>query len=205
MPSVLRQVLIFATFFSVFYLVGVLLDVSTGFKYGIRDSLTASAMQAKSMVGRWIGAGKKGWFWTPFLALTYILSPFLFVFAFLVAISDIVRADAVHWEDGKRTVYPGRTLTLDDISKNPKVSGRWFDFKLAGLLGDNDRSGVLYMGKPVPAGWTPENQIEEADRKAAVDLKFRRIGISGQYWYAPPADADQDISLADVLSNSIEG
>jgi len=183
-----KKFFVFITFFLVFGMVGAIADLLTGGSYGIRVAMVEGGKMASVRTRNWIAQIKRGWIFSPVLALSFLISPVIFVFMFLLYLFDTYRAYQVFYDDdGKRVVYPTRALRDDDIVDQ---DGAGF---LAGLFRGTG-TGILYQGRPIP-----DNFKEKARQTAAVMSKAKDLGwgvtkIGGVEFLTPPQDApDQRI------------
>lgn len=191
MLSLIKRVMIFLTFFLVFGLLGVALDLLTGGKYAIRVTLEEGRQVASLRVRAWLNTVKRGWVFSPVLFLGFVISPVLFIFAFLVYIVDSYRAYQVYYsDDGKRIVYPSRNISDADVIASGSRTG-W----LSRFFGPG-QSGFIYMGKAMPDNFKLYvNQTPLVVAKAK-ELGWRMVTIQGQDFLAPPLE-DPTAALED--------
>lgn len=196
MLSLIKRVLIFSCVFILFGASFWLVDLFTKGKYGLFEKAKLARGIATTRIHGFLSVGFAAWWRSPILFVSYVISPFLFVFIFVLVMIDCFRKAEVFYDDeGKRFVYRGATLTEEDIDKNPRKDD-WFSSRLATIFGGGD-TGVLYRGGPIPAGWAPEHTLSTKERRKALDLAWRRMELGGNFWYAPPLEADQSVPLSE--------
>lgn len=192
----IARLAIFLTFFLTFGAVGILLDIFTGGKYNIRVRMYDAKDVAASRVKRFVSFVKGGWLWSPLFFVAFVLSVPLFVFFFIVYLIDAYRTNYVWYtENGQRIAFQTSEITEEDIAKagkvKPTVTGWLLD------IFSRKEDAILVGGHPIPAGWIACMSADEAQVKKAKHHKFRKYGIAGNYWYAPPASANQEQGLSD--------
>jgi len=187
-----------AAFLVCFFVIGVVgyaLDLFTGGRFYIRKTLYNAKDVAWLRTVKFVGLLRSSWIWSPVFFLSLVISPVFFAFVFIVFLYDSYVGDALYSEDGKRFALKGGPLTEETILINPKPGptrsfGAWVT-----SLWVNKGDGVVVAGEEIPHGWAAEGTLDAESRKKALKHSFRRYGISGNYWYAPPADRDQNVGL----------
>jgi len=181
--------------FFVIGLVGYALDLLTGGRFYIRRNLYDAKDVAWLRTAKFVAFLRGSWIWSPIFFLSLVVSPVLFAFTFIVFLYDSYIGDALYDESGKRFALKGGPLTEDMILLNPKAAPTRSLGAYVTSLWSSKGDGVVVAGEEIPAGWAAESSLDEADRRKALSHGFRRYGLSGNYWYAPPADRDQNVGL----------
>jgi len=203
---ILKTFVTFMLVFLIFGLLGFLLDVVTGGRYAIRESLDEGRRIATTRVGRLLGWAKRTWLFSPVLAFLVLVSPALFVVFLVVYLVDVYVRAEVWYDDttGTRFVPPLEPIS-DEMLRGPglfRTASNWVNPP------DKGTRSVRVGGVPMPLGTVDLKALTPAEAESRRAGGFKAYVSQGVTYLVPPVfqDAEEDpLATTQVLQEEEEG